>query len=46
MKEGKCFYYWQSGHITANYLKNIINAILVVEIISTPIDNNKILGKK
>ena len=46
MKERRCFYCQQPGHTIANYPKNIIKVILVVEIIETAIDNSKILGKK
>ena len=46
MKEGKCFYYRQPGHITANCPKSITKATSVPEIAGTAIDNSEILGKK
>ena len=46
MKEGRCFYYQQPGHTTANYPKSITKEALVAEIAGTAIDNSKILGKE
>ncbi len=41
MKEGKYFYCRQLGHKTANFPKNITNAVTVAEIVGTAIDNTK-----
>lgn len=41
MKEGKYFYYWQPEHKTANFPKNITNAVTVAEIVGIAIDNTK-----
>lgn len=46
MKESRCFYCQQLEHTTANYPKSFKKVILVVEIMGTVIDNNKISGKE
>ena len=46
MKERRCFYCRQPGHITANCPKSITKATSVAEIAGTAIDNSKISGKE
>lgn len=45
IKEKKCFYYWQLGHIIANYFKSITKAAIVSKITGIAIDYNEILEK-